>query len=103
MEIRISACPLGAKCEEVREIKNEQVLFRCPWFVKLRGKDPQSDLEIDDWKCAIAWQPILSIENAQQSRQTGAAVESLRNEMVKGQNNFLNLIAQRRQPKIEGR
>jgi hypothetical protein len=27
--------------------------------------------------------PILAIENSQQQRQTGAAVESFRNEMVK--------------------
>lgn len=97
MEERLADCPLGAKCEEVKG----QILFRCPWFIKLRGKDPQSEQEIDDWKCAIAWQPILAIENAQQSRQTGAAVESLRNEMVKGQNEFLSLISQRRQERIE--
>ncbi len=30
----------------------------------------------------MAWLPILMIENAQQSRSTGAAVESFRNEMV---------------------
>ena len=32
---------------------------------------------------AMAWMPVLLIENAQMSRQTGAAVESFRNEMVK--------------------
>lgn len=30
----------------------------------------------------MSWLPILLIENAQQNRQTGAAVESFRNEMV---------------------
>jgi len=30
----------------------------------------------------VAWMPILLIENSQQQRQTGAAVESFRNEMV---------------------
>jgi len=30
----------------------------------------------------MAWLPMLLIENAQQSRATGAAVESFRNEMV---------------------
>lgn len=103
MEVRIAGCPLGAKCEEVREISDEQVMFRCPWFVKLRGKDPQSDNEIDEWRCAIAWQPILQIENVQQTRQTGAAVESMRNELVRGQTEFINLIQHRRQKQIEGR
>ena len=31
----------------------------------------------------MAWIPILTIENSQMQRQTGAAVESFRNEMVK--------------------
>ena len=31
----------------------------------------------------MAWQPILMIENSQQTRQAGAAIESFRNEMVK--------------------
>lgn len=36
------------------------------------------------WRgCAITWLPMLLIENSQQQRQTGAAVESFRNEMVK--------------------
>jgi hypothetical protein len=32
----------------------------------------------------MSWMPMLMIENSQQQRQTGAAVESFRNEMVKG-------------------
>lgn len=31
----------------------------------------------------MAWLPVLMIENSQQQRQTGAAVESFRNEMVR--------------------
>ena len=38
---------------------------------------------MDHWGCAVVWLPILTIENSQQQRQTGAAVESFRNEMVK--------------------
>jgi len=55
----------------------------CAWFLKIRGKDPQSMEEIEDWGCSMAWMPILLIENSQMQRQTGAAVESFRNEMVK--------------------
>jgi len=40
----------------------------------------------------MAWLPVLLIENAQQSRQTGAAVESFRNEMVEV-NKASNVIA----------
>jgi hypothetical protein len=39
---------------------------------------------IDDWRCSIALLPMLLIENAQQSRQSGAAIETLRNGLVEG-------------------
>lgn len=55
----------------------------CAWFMKIRGKDPQTNNEIEEWGCSMAWLPILTIENSQQQRQTGAAVESFRNEMVR--------------------
>ena len=55
----------------------------CAWFLKIRGTNPNTGEDVDDWGCAIAWMPVLLIENSQQQRQTGAAVESFRNEMVK--------------------
>lgn len=51
--------------------------------MKVRGSNPNTGEEIDDYGCSIAWLPLLMIENSQQQRQTGAAVESFRNEMVK--------------------
>lgn len=58
----------------------------CAWFVHIRGVNPNTGEPVDEWNCAIAWGPILLLENAQQSRQTGAAVESFRNEIIKEQN-----------------
>lgn len=55
----------------------------CAWFMKIRGNNPNTGEEIDDYGCSMAWLPVLMIENSQQQRQTGAAVESFRNEMVK--------------------
>lgn len=55
----------------------------CAWFMKVQGKNPNTGKDIEDWGCAMAWLPVLMIENSQQQRQTGAAVESFRNEMVK--------------------
>lgn len=51
--------------------------------MKIRGNNPNTGEEVDEWGCAIAWMPLLMIENSQQQRSTGAAVESFRNEMVK--------------------
>lgn len=58
-------------------------MFDCAWFVQMRGQDPNSGKEVDDYACAMAWMPMLLVENALHTRHTGAAVESFRNEMVK--------------------
>lgn len=64
-------------------IKEDCVQFKCAWFTQVRGTNPNTGKEVDEWACAVAWLPVLLIENSQQQRQTGAAVESFRNEMVK--------------------
>lgn len=57
--------------------------LECAWFMKIAGTSPNTGKEIEEWGCSMAWLPILMIENSQQQRQTGAAVESFRNEMVR--------------------
>ena len=57
--------------------------FECAWFLKVAGKHPNTNEDMDEYGCAVAWFPILQIETARQANQTGAAVESFRNEMVK--------------------
>lgn len=69
-----SFCPL---------IKDECKQLECTWFMKVTGTNPNTGQQVDEWGCAMAWTPILLIENSQQQRQTGAAVESFRNEVVR--------------------
>jgi hypothetical protein len=54
----------------------------CPKFVAVKGKNAAGEI-VDLEGCVDAFLPMLLIENAQMSRQTGAAVESFRNEVVK--------------------
>lgn len=85
----MKTCPLGHTCAE------------CHWHIRLRGQNPQTGGEIDQDGCAMAWIPILLVENSQQQRQTAGAVESFRNEMAKGNGSFLDLLGaavQRRLP-----
>lgn len=77
-------CPLIAK---------DCIQTKCAWFTQLRGHNPNTGKEIDEWGCAIAWMPVLMIENSQQQRQTGAAVESFRNEMVQANATTTELLA----------
>ena len=64
-------------------VQGDCVELKCAWFTQVRGTNPNTGKEVDEWACAMAWLPMLLIENSQQQRQTGAAVESFRNEMVK--------------------
>lgn len=63
-------------------IKDECLGLKCSWFTQVRGTNPNTGAEIDEWGCAMTWLPVLMIENSQQQRQTGAAVESFRNEVL---------------------
>ena len=63
-------------------IKKDCIGTKCSWFTQVRGTNPSTGQEVDEWGCAVTWLPMLLIENAQQSRQAGAAIESFRNEMV---------------------
>ncbi len=56
--------------------------LKCAWFTQVRGTNPQTGEPVDEWGCAVTWMPLLLIENSQQQRQTGAAVESFRNETL---------------------
>lgn len=60
------------------------VCHKCPWWTRVMGKNPQSEEMIDDWQCAVALLPLLLVENSQMTRQSGAAIETLRNGLVEG-------------------
>jgi hypothetical protein len=74
-------------------IKKDCVGLQCTWFTKVVGYDTNTGKEVEDFQCAIAWLPMLLIENSGQQRQTGAAVESFRNEMVKANQASFELLA----------
>lgn len=63
-------------------IKKDCKGLECSWFTQVRGTHPQSGAEVDEWACAIAWMPILSINTSKEVRQGAAATESLRNVIV---------------------
>jgi len=64
----------------------------CPKFVKISGINPNDGQQIDKFGCIDSFLHMLLIENSQQQRQTGAAVESFRNEMVKSNAESLALM-----------
>lgn len=88
-----SFCPL---------IKKDCVQLKCAWFTMLRGTNPNTGKEVDEWMCAIAALPLLQIEVAKEARQGAAATESFRNEMVKAnqQNGIVASLISSRAPSL---
>jgi len=82
-------CPLGSECEEIRNNK----VYRCMWYTKVVGDDPNTGESHEDWSCAISWMPTLQIEMANTNRSQSTALESFRNETVKGQATFNQILA----------
>lgn len=64
-------------------IRKDCVGLKCSWFIQVRGINPNTGEDVDEWGCAVSWMPMLSIENSRQQRSTASAVESFRNEVVK--------------------
>lgn len=76
-------CPLmGCECIEDGSIKDGQ-LVSCRFWINVQGTSPQTGEVVNHYDCSMAWMPVLMIENSKVNRETGAAVESFRNEMVK--------------------
>lgn len=70
-------------------VKVDCIKYDCAKYVQINGVHPQTGENLADWRCSDAWMPILLIENSQMSRETGAAVESFRNEVLKAANSAL--------------
>lgn len=78
-----------------------KVCHKCPLYVQLRGTNPNTGEPVDTWGCSFSFMPMLTIENSLQQRQTGAAVESFRNEMTKSNAAMGHLLlATRTDPKL---
>lgn len=90
MEIKtVLTCPLGSQCEEIKD----GAMHRCAWYTKLAGTNPNTGEVMDEQGCAMAWLPMLMIENSMQQRSTSAAVESFRNEMTSANQSSQLLLA----------
>ena len=83
-------CPLGSTCEEAVD----GIIKRCAWYTKMVGLDPNTGKEVDDWACSMSWMPMLQVEMSKTNRGQTEALESLRNETVKGQAEFNSLVKQ---------
>ncbi len=73
------------------KFKKKCLQHGCTHYIALRGTDPQTGQSIDEWGCADAWAVVAQLEGNKEVRQMAAAIESLRNEMVRGQLSVLKM------------
>lgn len=79
---------MGKQCIEdgsIVVVDGKPEIHACRFWVTMHGTNPQTGELVNNSDCAHAWTPVLLIENSKMQRETGAAVESFRNEMVNAQ------------------
>ncbi len=80
-------CPYTAHKKRCKDLRD-----KCPKWVKLTGKHPQSEVVIEEWACADSWEPILLVELSQRMNAQGDAIQLLRQEIVEGQRQAMKLL-----------
>ena len=48
-------------------LQKECIGLQCAWITQIRGMDPQTGEDVDEWDCAIKWLPVLLIENTKKN------------------------------------
>ena len=81
MEVREGPCLCGQPERMGEDSEGKPVLIRCPLYQRLYVNKEDGTKE-EEWKCAIAWIPILLIENAGEVKTVARYVESFRNETI---------------------
>lgn len=66
-------------------LKKPCIGHECAWFAHVVGRDPQTGRDVDHWDCSVRWLPMMMTAQARETRGVHAAVESMRNEVVKRQ------------------
>lgn len=80
-------------CHETNHKKKcKDLCMNCWKWMQIQGKNPNTGEDTNEWRCSDNWMVFLTIENSQQQRQTGAAVESLRNNIAAKQPLFFGQI-----------
>ena len=50
-------------------VNGECKKLECVWFTQIAGSHPQTGEEFDEWGCAVAWMPLLTIENIKKTNE----------------------------------
>jgi hypothetical protein len=84
------SCPLGHTCDA------------CLWYQTRIVTDVAAGRDIERSDCALNWLVDMSITQIHKAHSVGGAIESFRNEMVKDNARFRQLV-NHEQPRLSGR
>jgi hypothetical protein len=74
-------CPLGHKCKVTDT--SGTVIEQCMFLIQMNEKNPATAEIRTTEECAVAWTPILLLENARLISEVRGTTESFRDEMIK--------------------
>jgi hypothetical protein len=77
-------------------LKKECIEHKCAWFTHVTGIHPQTGKDLDLWDCSVRWLPVMITEQARQTRGVCASVDSMRNEVVKRQDELNTAVLEKR-------
>lgn len=66
---------------------------RCQFFTNLVGTHPNTGEQVNEWGCAIAWLPVLLVENASKIRQATASIDKTATEVSKQHASLLGMAS----------
>lgn len=75
-------------------VKVECKKHDCMKWIQVQGTHPQTGQPVSEFDCSDNWQVVLLMDNAQKQNQTGAAIESFRNEMVRSNDKLISTYSE---------
>lgn len=83
-------------------LKKPCIEHQCMMYTHIVMNNPQTAVQEDKWSCAVAWLPILLIENARAGRNVASAVDCMRNEVTERQDVFNHLAIEAKEKRVLG-
>jgi len=98
MEVKLGKCLCGEP-ERMETRDGKPVLVRCPLYQALWVNKENGEKE-QEWKCSIAWTPLLLIENRASMDACASYMESFRNELIARVDHAARRVAARPRPTV---
>lgn len=82
-------CPYTGFKKSCREIVSKHT---CPKYMNLKGKNPQTNEDMDQWACSDTLLPFIHLQTDMRAFQLLAATEELRNEIFKQDSQIIRTL-----------